>query len=205
MNDRKRPYTKRKRARSEEETRRKIVEATMALHEEAGPRATTIKAIADRAGVQRLTVYRHFEDETAIFQACTRHWLTENPLPDKQDWADAEDGFERVHRGLSVLYRYYRGTSAMWAAAYRDEAYVPALQEPMKAVRRHLDELASDLLEHLDPPSDVRARCETTIRHAVAFTTWQSLSSDEANDATIASIVQTWVKGSLQSSRTGSG
>jgi len=78
----KRPYQLKKRAMSREETRRKIVEATMHLHEEIGPRATTISAIAERAGVQRLTVYNHFPDETAVFQACTSHWLSLNPPPD---------------------------------------------------------------------------------------------------------------------------
>ena len=70
MNE-KRNYRMRRRAESQEETRQRIVEATMQLHEELGPRATSISAIADRAGVQRLTVYRHFQDEAAVFAACT--------------------------------------------------------------------------------------------------------------------------------------
>ena len=55
-----------KRAERQQETRRRI-EATIALHEEIGG-GTTITAIAERAGVSRLTVYRHFPDE----RACSR-------------------------------------------------------------------------------------------------------------------------------------
>ena len=75
MKQTKRPYRLGERAKSQEQTRLRIVEATVALHEELGPRNTTITDIAKRAGVQRLTVYSHFADETAVFQACTAHWL----------------------------------------------------------------------------------------------------------------------------------
>ncbi len=63
-----------KRAESRDETRSRIVGAAIALHEEVGPKATTISAIADRAGVQRLTVYRHFPDDASMFQACSSGW-----------------------------------------------------------------------------------------------------------------------------------
>ncbi len=71
----KRSYNLGQRASSQEETPRRIVDATVALHEEIGPRATTISAIAEKASVQRLTVYRHFPDETELFKACTSHWF----------------------------------------------------------------------------------------------------------------------------------
>src|SRR5215212_3358510 len=43
-----------------ERTRQRIVEATIELHETVGTARTTISAIAEKAGGQRLTVYRHF-------------------------------------------------------------------------------------------------------------------------------------------------
>ncbi|MBS2966361.1 TetR family transcriptional regulator [Actinocrinis puniceicyclus] len=52
-----------------------------------GPAATSIAAIAERAGVTRLTVYRHFPHETTLFQACSGHWLSQQTLPRPQDWA----------------------------------------------------------------------------------------------------------------------
>ena len=130
----KRAYTLRKRAESQDETRHRIVEATMHLHEEIGPRATTISAIAERAGVQRLTVYRHFPDETAVFQACTTHWLSLHPPPDPAAWSDTEDGLDRARQALNAFYSYYAGTERMWSAAFRDVAEVPALQAPMAEV-----------------------------------------------------------------------
>ena len=57
-----RPYRMRRRAETTDDTRRRIVEATVALHGTVGPAATTVLGIAERAGVTRATVYRHFPD-----------------------------------------------------------------------------------------------------------------------------------------------
>ena len=82
-----RKYEKKRRAEQESETRRRIVQAVFELHGEIGPARTTIKAIAERAGVERLTVYRHFADEGAIFAACDAHFRSETPPPDPAEWA----------------------------------------------------------------------------------------------------------------------
>ncbi len=106
---RKRPYRMRERAKSQEQTRLTIVEATMQLHEELGPRNTTITEIAKRAGVQRLTVYSHFPDETAVFQACTSHWLSLNPPPDPASWSSIEDPglrFRAANLGLLWVFQH---------------------------------------------------------------------------------------------------
>jgi len=62
--------------------RRQITAAAVDLHSTVGPARTTISAIAERAGVQRLTVYRHFPEERDLFAACGAHWISENPPPD---------------------------------------------------------------------------------------------------------------------------
>src|ERR671919_2710297 len=87
-NYRKKPrkYEKKRRAEQEAETRQRIVEAMVALHREVGPARTTISAIAERAGVERLTVYRHFPDERSLFEACTGHWRASHPPPDPGPW-----------------------------------------------------------------------------------------------------------------------
>ena len=77
-----REYKKRKRAESEEATRQRIAAAAAELHEHVGPARTTFSAVAERAGVQRATLYRHFPDEDALFEACSSHWSARNPPPD---------------------------------------------------------------------------------------------------------------------------
>jgi len=73
-----RTYTKVRRAVAEEATRERIVSAIMELHEEIGPARTTVSAVAERAGVERLTVYRHFPDDRSMFQACSSRWIELN-------------------------------------------------------------------------------------------------------------------------------
>lgn len=192
MTDAKRPYRMRERAKSQEETRQKIVEATMHLHEELGPRATTIKAIAERAGVQRLTVYRHFPDETAVFQACTSHWLDLNPLPDPAAWAGIEDPVARFEAAVSAFNAYYARTSRMWAAAFRDVADVPALEEPMEQVAAYLEGLAAGLTSEFGARVG-EVRIGATIRHVLHFPTWAHLDALGLSDEAKTELAVEWL------------
>src|SRR3954466_14092231 len=107
MSDQKRPYRMKRRAELEEQTRRRITESAVALHEELGPAQTSISAIAERAGVRRSTVYRHFPDEDALFDACSSHWRAANPPPDPRTWSSSEDPAERMRTALRELYAFY--------------------------------------------------------------------------------------------------
>src|SRR6187200_212165 len=101
-----RQYRKRQRAEEEERTRHRITEATVALHETIGPLHTTVTAVAERAGVQRATVYRHFPDEGTLFAACSAHWLEGHRPPDPTPWAAIADPEDRLRAALHAMYRF---------------------------------------------------------------------------------------------------
>src|SRR5688500_344824 len=122
-----RTYQKKRRAEREAETRQRIVEAIVSLHREVGPARTTVSAIAERAGVERLTVYRHFADETTMFQACSAHFATEVPGPDPAKWADVAEPAERLRAALLAFYDYYRRGEEMLVHVHRDLPRLPAL------------------------------------------------------------------------------
>jgi AcrR family transcriptional regulator len=199
----KRAYTLRKRAEGQDETRRRIVEATMHLHEEIGPRATTISAIADRAGVQRLTVYRHFEDETAVFQACTAHWLTLNPMPNPSGWAVIEPPLDRARAALSAFYRYYEATRRMWTAAYRDVADVPALHGPMGQVAAFMETIGEDIASSFGPPID--PSLTATVHHVLAFSTFASLRERGLEGDAMVETALRWIRSAAEATRRGDG
>ncbi|TPE48984.1 TetR/AcrR family transcriptional regulator [Amaricoccus solimangrovi] len=188
-----RPYRQSKRARSQEETRLRIVEATMRLHEELGPRNTTISAIAERAGVQRLTVYRHFPDETAVFQACTAHWLSLNPPPDPADWAAIADPRARFRAAIAAFHGYFSRTRAMWTVSFRDVAEVPALHGPMAEVAAFLAGVAADLVAAFG--AEAAPHVAPTIRHALAFPTWADLEAQGLTNAEKLDLVTGWLFG----------
>lgn len=192
----KRKYTLRKRATQQDETRQRIVEATMALHEELGPRLTTISAIAERAGVQRLTVYRHFGDETALFQACTSCWQQRHPpppLPPARPAKDLRAAETATREGLHALYRYYAGTRRMWEVSYRDVELVPALQGPMQAIVEYLAGYRDALLAAWPRPSAPAVPAlRATLTLAVLFPTWQSLADQGLDDTAMAALAARW-------------
>ena len=125
----KRRYEKKRRAELEAETRRRITETAVELHGTVGPARTSISAIAERAGVRRSTVYRHFPDEAALFDACSSHWAAANPVPDMARWQAIEDPDERLRTALEEFYAYYRRTEAMMDNLHRDELTMPLVAE----------------------------------------------------------------------------
>src|SRR5690348_2772762 len=108
--DKPRQYRKRKRAELEEDTRRRITEAAVKLHGTIGPAKTTVSGIAREAGVQRATVYRHFPDENAIYEACTSHYNALHPPPDLGAWVVIADPEERLRTALTEMYAFYAET-----------------------------------------------------------------------------------------------
>src|SRR5215217_5125732 len=103
-----RRYELGKRVEHQEETRRRIVEATIALHQSIGGLNTTVSAVAERAGVERATVYRHFPDERALLQACTSHYLAEHQPPNPGAWLSIADAEERLCTAMAEIYAYHR-------------------------------------------------------------------------------------------------
>jgi AcrR family transcriptional regulator len=165
-----RPYRMQKRAEQVDDTRQRIVEATVRLHSTLGPAHTTVAGIARDAGVTRLTVYRHFPDDEAIFAACSAHWLAGQVPPDPGAWAEIGDPIERLGAGLDDLYRFYRDGEGMLTRVYRDRDAMP------EGRRRALDErdgfVRRVLLEPFESPD---RRLRAVIGHAASFATWRSL------------------------------
>ena len=108
-------------------TRLRITEAAVDLHGSIGPARTTITAVAERAGVQRHTVYSHFPTDADLFAACSTHFFGGHPWPDPGVWRGIDDPVRRLTRALGELYAYYETTEAMLANALRDEALVPTV------------------------------------------------------------------------------
>lgn len=174
-----RKYQKKRRAEREGETRQRIVEAMVNLHREVGPARTTISAIAERAGVERLTVYRHFPDERSMFEACTSHYATQVPGPDPSSWAGIEEPAERLRSALLAFYDYYRRAEDVLTHAARDVPQLPALAAVLSPWLEFVSRVRGELLEGWDVVGPARGRLAAAIAHALRFETWRSLARDE--------------------------
>jgi AcrR family transcriptional regulator len=179
MPDKTRPYRMQRRAESQEATRLRITESAVALHATVGPSRTSISAVAERAGVRRSTVYRHFPDEGSLFDACTAHWAAANPLPDLAAWSAIRDPAERLHRALGDLFAFYGRTERMLENLLRDEATDPLVRERFAAFRSYFEAACSTLMAGRSQRGAARKRAQAAVGHAIAFSTRQSLVREQ--------------------------
>lgn len=191
----KRKYTKTLRAEKQDETRHRIVEALVTLHQELGPSQTTVKAIAEKAGVQRLTVYRHFPDEASMFDACTSHYMLLNPLPEIATWEKIEKPDDRSCSAILAFYAYYSHTQNMWASVYRDVDQMEALQGPMNQFESYIDNVCDELVSAWKKTHVTKKQLRATLRHALRFSTWQSLEKIQLKDDKKAELIKSWLSG----------
>jgi len=170
-----RSYTKKKRAESEAETRRRIVEAAVELHQAIGPSATTFTDIAERAGVGRVTVYRHFADDDELIQACSGHYWERHPAPDPEAWKEIPDPTERLRTALEQTYAYHRRTEAMMNQVFADRRDHEVMKPYFARWRAAAELLAA--------PFELRGRERTmllaAVGHALGFETWRSLAREQ--------------------------
>ena len=171
----KRKYELRKRAATMDDTRRRITEAAVGLHTSVGPARTTVSAVAERAGVQRHTVYRHFPTEADLFAACSAHFYELHPFPDIAPLRGEADPAVRLETALTELYDHYAETAHMWRNILRDVELVPSLPDAMAPVERQLGEMVRVLMSGWGARGARRALLNAAIRHAIDFRTWESL------------------------------
>jgi len=188
---RSRKYELRARAESQEQTRQRIAKAASELHGEVGPAETTVAEIARRAGVSRLTVYKHFPDNAALYPACAAHHLSEHPLPDFEAALSPDDPVERTVSLLLTVYRdWYRDQREMWGNLHRDRRLDLALDEFM---RDNSDTALTGLADALTAGFELSAgdakRLRPLVRLALDFWTWERLVRDGLDDEQAAKLM----------------
>ena len=172
-----RPYRMSRRAEQVDETRLRIVEATVRLHTTAGPANTSIAGVAEEADVTRLTIYRHFPEIESLFAACRAHWQARNPAPDTDAWRAIPDLERRAGIALGQLYRWFGEHGDELFPIYRDAGTMPLPAQ--EALRAEAARIAGVLIEgHTRTGPDGR-RLRALAGHLVSFWTWRSLARDQ--------------------------
>ena len=168
-----RSYTLKKRAERQAETRRRIVEAAVDLHSTLGPSATTLSMIAEKAGVQRHTLYAHFPDERSIFMACSGLAHERDPSPTADAWRRIADPTERLTVALTAVYGWYERNASLLSNVMRDIERHLIVQEiqttQMAPVHKDWNQVLSVGLS--------ASQC-AMLNLALSFYTWQTLTRD---------------------------
>jgi AcrR family transcriptional regulator len=141
-----------------------------------------MSAVAAHAGVRRSTLYRHFPDEAALFDACSAHWASFNPPPDVVAWSIVEDPDERLAVALGELYAFYGRTEEMLENLFRDEQTVAIVGERFAAFRAYFASARDTLMAGRKLRGAARLRTQAVVGHALAFSTWKSLVREQGLD-----------------------
>jgi AcrR family transcriptional regulator len=190
-----RTYELKARAERQEQTRARIIDAAIELHQTIGPAATTVTDIAARAGVGRVTFYRHFADEDDLARACSGHYFEQNPAPDLDSWLDVGDPGERLSIALAEVYAYHRATERMMS-----HVLVDARDHDVVAPYHALWRRAADVLIQGRPERGRRrAQLRAGIALALSFETWRTLVREQ--DLSDAEALEVALR--LATSRTG--
>lgn len=169
-----RSYQLKRRAERQDETRQRIIEAAIGLHQTVGPAATTVTDIAQRARVGRVTVYRHFPDELALAHACSGRYFERHPAPDTDAWQAIQDPDERLRTALGETYAYHRATEAMMTRVLADARDHEVLA-PYHAYWRHA---ADVLVAQFRARGTRRTLLRAAIALALSFDTWRTLARE---------------------------
>ncbi len=187
----------RARALRQSETRDRITQAAVELHQQHGPLQTTITEIAQRAGVERLTVYRHFPDEASLHEACQQHFFTAHPLPNLERWREISSVPVRLESGLRELYEYWEETQSMFSSVLRDHEVDP--ERSGAGAVNFMSRAKEALLFGQDLSGSRGQVIAATVGHAVNFYTWRSLVRDQGlSNAAAVSMMCKLVTNELQ-------
>jgi AcrR family transcriptional regulator len=177
-----RKYEMKRRAQRMRETRRRITEATVQLHQSVGPARTTVSAIAEKAGVQRHTYYAHFPELKDLYRACTARHMERDPLPDPSRWAGISGPEERLRRALSEVYAYYGGNEALLTNVLRDAPSDPVLRENNVFLFRHWEAMRDTIADAFGASGERREALLAAIALALDLQTWRTLVRGQGLD-----------------------
>lgn len=173
-----------KRAEALEETRRRILEATMELHDEQGMADARWDDIARRAGISLSTMYRHFPTNDELIAACGRLTFEQFPPPDPRSahavFADDREA-GRLERLVEEVYGYYERTDPMMAMVRRDMHRSRALADGFNVIQAGVDAFVGEALA----PFDIDHAKKALVRALLDDRFWASLidSGLQASDA----------------------
>jgi len=170
-----RRYELKRRAERQDETRQRIVDATIELHQTIGAAQTTVSEIAKRAGVGRVTVYRHFPDEETLLYACSGHYFSQHPFPDIERWRQIADPHERLRTGLRETYAWHEENRQMITMALAEARELPM----MTRYHDFWDAAAEALAAAWRVRGRRRSNLKAAIALALSFDTHRTLTREQ--------------------------
>ena len=106
------------------------------------------------------------------------HYFPANPWPDLGNWSAIHDPQQRLQRALDELYAYYERTEPMLGNVLRDAELLDFARDAVAPLHAYLEEAAEILTIGRRVRGRGRQLLRRALRHALAFSTWRSLSTN---------------------------
>lgn len=194
-----RPYTLGKRSDAQAATRRRIVEATLALYREVGIGGTNVAAIARAADVAPATVRNHFPGPTDLAAAAADAILAGLGMPDASIFAGARGPIERLERLLVETAAFFERSTEWWAVREADRGAGNAWAVPEGRYEERMAALIRAAVEPLGDEPAVGAIIGAVLVNVYFAARSAGLSSADAVAIERAFLVP-WLEGRLASS-----
>jgi len=146
----------------------------MELTLEQGPLATTMGQIAERAGVERITLYRYFGDLPKLHRAAAAYCLSRYPPPDARAFGRFSDPLTRTRRALEELYAHWERMAPLARPILRDADVAPE-RVSVEERDRYVAAIRASVLAAFSRATRRRPELRDAVRHAFDFRTWDSL------------------------------
>jgi AcrR family transcriptional regulator len=177
-----RTYRMKERAKALDETRERIVKATMQLHDEQGVAATSFVDVARQAGLGAATVYRHFPTIGSLVAACGAHVWKEMdpPLPENAPalFEGIDKREDRLQRLVDELDAFYRRGALRLTAAAADRQLIPELDGFLRAVEAGVAALVREAVKD-EALSDAVLQLLLALTEFPVWTSMQKIPGDE--------------------------
>lgn len=188
-----RKYSMERRAAAIEETRRRIVDATVELHNEKGVSGTSMQDIADRSGVALATVYRHFPTLDTLIPACGARNIELNPLPEDSVLDGLEGGEERVAALVTVLFAHYEHGHRAYEVGIAEAVTLPVMARLMAQISARVRDLVAEATRSFGPDR----RHLSLAAGLCDFRVWRSLTEAGLSTPDAAALVSTFITSAL--------
>lgn len=192
-----RRYRLGKRADAVAGTRRRIVEATISLHDEQGITGTSVRDVAQRAGVSAATVLNHFPTMGELIQACGELSNQLYPMPTPAVLVGAADPAERLRSAAGALFEWWEGMDRGWDPLQVDRRTLPAVDAWLREVEARHRALVAEALGAEAPPKLVALATALT-----SMGSWRSMRASGLGSAEAAAEVTRLIVGALPATTT---
>jgi AcrR family transcriptional regulator len=110
--------------------REEILETATALFAEQGFSDAVTQALAERLGVGKGTIYRHFPSKRALFLAATDRVMRKMQECISAKVVGIEDGLERIERGIATFLQFFADHPSFVELLIQERAYFKDRKRP---------------------------------------------------------------------------